>query len=206
LPSPSSPDSPSRRLFVGTFLPAETQHNLASLREYQDRLTEHWQRRVRFIREEKLHLTWLFLGQVQDSHLPEIESRLSGIAQRHHQQELSYTRRELLPSRKFARNLVLTPDVVPTSVMALADDAKNTLREFLQRADHHHRYRPHITVMRLETGPEKTLSMPSWFPLQQLLPIHQSIVTIDLIESHMGRANDAYEILRSFPLPPSTSG
>ncbi len=188
-----------KRLFVGTFLTEADQQRLGALRQYDERLCETWKRKIRFVAAEKLHLTWLFLGNVEEESVAEIESRLSKIVQRHEHLTLNYERAAFWPNDKRPRSLVLVPPNVPPAVHSLASDIKTELREFLEKEDKHG-YRPHVTLMRFGEGPRLRIQLPDWVPLERQLPLVHSIGQIDLIESHMGQAKQSYVSTRSFAL------
>src|SRR5271156_497063 len=62
------------RLFLGTFLPSEMQAVLGEVAQLNKELDKSWQCNLRWVREEKLHLTWLFLGKVEETRLPDLDS------------------------------------------------------------------------------------------------------------------------------------
>ena len=61
-------------------------------------------------------------------------------------------------------------------------------------------FHPHVTLIRMgERLPEhKQIDVPSWFKLNEYLPMHHVIDTVDLIESLSN--TDEYKILKSFKL------
>ena len=188
-----------RRLFVGTFLPEADKQRLGALKEHGERLGAEWKRKLRFVREDKLHLTWLFLGYVEEQSIDEIKQRLGVLVKGQGPFHLDYTKGVFWPNARFPGMLVLVPDAVPPAVAEFAALVKKELKEFLQK-DEHRGYRPHITLIRMDSGPRMRMDIPEWFPLSERLPIHHSIKQVDLIESHMGHGKDSYESLQSYPL------
>jgi 2'-5' RNA ligase len=190
-------EAAKRRLFVGTFLSPADQARIAELHTYGDRLSEHWHRRVRWVQQQKLHLTWLFLGHVEDRHTEEIKEKLQEVARRHAALRLVYTDAVFWPNAKAARMMVLVPNAVTEEVYALASDVKKSVGQFQQRPEAR-KYRPHITLLRLDD--RARLSMPEWFDVSSCMPIEHDIQQIDLIQSHLGKKQEGYESLASFPL------
>jgi 2'-5' RNA ligase len=190
-----------RRLFVGTFLSSRHQQLLDELRETDARLAELWQRKLRWVHGKKLHLTWLFLGHVEEEHIDEIKKRLTAIAGKHSRTHVDYDHYEFWPSPKYARLLVLTPGAVSDEVYAIESDVKSSLKEYLQKEEKRS-YQPHITLMRIEPGPKRVLEIPEWVPLAKRLAIHHDIDRIDLIESNPSHGEEAYVSLESFRLKP----
>jgi 2'-5' RNA ligase len=186
------------RLFVGTFLPSDMQSSLGELKQYEQRLAEHWRCKIRLVHGKKLHLTWIFLGDVATKEVPEIERLLAAIASRHRSTSLDYTGHEFWPSAKHAQTMVLIPQVVADPIRALAAELKEQLRPFTQKPVIKP-YRPHITLARM--APSKSRKeIPDWLPLSQKLPLHHSINQLALIASEPARGDDGYQTLKSFSL------
>ncbi|MBX9771298.1 MAG: RNA 2',3'-cyclic phosphodiesterase [Candidatus Obscuribacterales bacterium] len=190
-----SPDLQTKRLFVGTFLSPEQQESLGCLAERKTELETHLECRVRFVKPVKLHLTWLFLGDVEVSKLTEIQAKLQAVAADFHKQRLTYNQVKLWPSDKRARMIVLTPETVPDSVAEMAASIANELRGYVIKPEHRD-YRPHITLARLERENFKPhpVQVPEWL-VEKIPPIAHQIESIELIQSELGKAGDEYKSL-----------
>lgn len=188
-----------RRLFVGTFLRPDQQQKLGQLKEYDAQLSKLWERKVRLVNGKKLHLTWLFLGSVEETLVDEIGEKLAAIAREVQPLSITYGGTEFWPSAKSARLLVLIPHMVAPEIYTLANRIKSALRQYEYREEKRI-YKPHITLARLEPGKHKSLDMPDWFPLAEQLPVPHLLDRIELIESVPERGDDGYVSLRSFPL------
>jgi 2'-5' RNA ligase len=195
----AAPDAPKRRLFVGTFLSPAAQASLLELAEQEQKLARAWGTKVRFVDSRMLHLTWLFLGQVEARLVDEITARLTAVAGRHQPFELTYDQLEYWPSRRLARYLVVVPPCVVPAATALAADLKDTLREFVQRPEDRP-YRPHLTIMRFSAGLKAEQGSIALFSMQDKLPIAQSVQKIELLESRLQTGKDQYTALQSFQL------
>jgi RNA 2',3'-cyclic 3'-phosphodiesterase len=137
-----------RRLFVGTFLPKSDQDSLGELQEHSEKLAAEWQRKLRWVRPEKLHLTWVFLGSVDEDYIPEIQSKLTALLAEQPPLDVVYSKPTFWPGPKHARTFVLTPDTVSDEVMNLADRIKRDMKPYAEKIEP--KYRPHITVMRFD--------------------------------------------------------
>lgn len=187
-----------RRVFIGTFLAAQDQERLGALRAGQEQLTAQWQCNVRFVRPEKLHLTWFFIGAVAPEEIGEIGAICAQEAQNYGPMEMQFVTPTFWPSARGARMLVLQPESVPQPVIELAAALKSRCRKWAKHEDK--RYRPHITLMRFEGVDRKQrLELPDSFPLTERLPVPLHVQMISLIESHLG-AGGAYEALENFSL------
>lgn len=196
-----------KRLFVGTFLSPDQQELLGELNRHGDRLTAAWGCRLRWVRPAKLHMTWLFLGSVNPELISEIHARLGGIAGRHRSIEVAYDRIEFWPDARRPRQLVMTPAAVPESVGSLAVSIRSELKEFTAKPEDRP-FRPHLTLLRFDrgsfaaraAGARARLSLPEWLETSGFLPLVQGMSEIALVESHLGKGADEYEVLERFPL------
>ena len=188
-----------RRLFIGTFLPPADQQRISALQRFNDQLASEWNYQLRWVRPEKLHLTWLFLGLVDSNLVDEVASKLGTVLAAQSALELTYTQPVIWPSPKHPRHFVLGPASVPEPVRSLNSQITAELEQYVHsQAEEHATYKPHITLFRLDQG-SGSINVPSWFPLGTTVPLKQSIEQIDLIESHLG-GSKGYEPLHSFKL------
>jgi len=200
-------DEPLRRLFVGTFLSDSQKAHLGEIRRSNDRLVADWQRKLRWVRPVKLHLTWLFLGEVKGTLVPEVESRLASMLSEQPGGRIIYDQAEFWPSPGKARQLVLTASVIPDPVANLGKTIRAGLSELAAKPDARD-FRPHITLLRFgdSTAPAQTqsprqrLKFPDWLDLRQFLPITQEIQSVVLLESHLGAGGEDYETLMTCAL------
>lgn len=189
---------PTKRIFIGTFLADAEKNRLAELRQYEGALKAAWQTSIRWVRPEKLHLTWFFLGKVAVADLPEISAICADAAKMFAPQEMQFKVPTFWPAARGARMLVLGPETVPPAVNELAAFIKERCRKFAEREDK--KYRPHITLMRFDGEPSKeSLSIPEGLPLYDYLPVPLQIDAISVIESHMG-PNSSYKSLSDYAL------
>lgn len=196
-----SPESETKRLFVGTFLSPNQQESLGHLAEHKTELESQWHCRVRFVKPNKLHLTWLFLGDVDIARIPRIEAKLQVISEASQALLMNYDQVEFWPSAKSPRMVVLTPGVIPASVQEMASLVAKQLEVYVSKPINHN-YRPHITLARLERDSlaGSTIEVPDWFAAQCKLPLGHNIAKVELIESELGKSGDQYMSLRCFNL------
>ena len=188
-----------RRLFIGTFLPVADQQRIGALQRFNDQLASEWNYRLRWVRPDKLHLTWLFLGLVDSNLVDEVASKLGAILADQPTLELTYTQPVIWPTPKHPRHFVLGTASVPEDVRSLNSRIAAELKQYVHpHAEEHGTYKPHITLFRLDQG-NGPINIPSWFPLGTTLPLKQRIDQIDIIESHLSGAKN-YEALHSFKL------
>lgn len=216
------------RLFVATYLSPEGAQRVQELARANEALGEKWNARVRWVTVDKLHLTWLFLGDVVEESVGEVAGALgqsvaylasgclpgslggspgssSSLA------ALGYDHFELWPSPRKARLGVIVPSAVPESIVELAQSISSNLSRFLtpeQQDATRRQFKPHLTVMRLGSSTRKGgahsgkfkphISMDGIIVPPQVFPIHQSIDRVELIESDMGKKVQGYVTRASF--------
>lgn len=194
-----SPEDKTRRLFVGTFLSPGQQEALKHLSEHRDELENLWHCRARIVKPVKLHLTWLFLGDVEGK-LDEIRAKLQPTVSKFSRLSINFDQIEFWPSAKRSRMVVMTPSLVPDAVKEIAAEIESQLKSYVSKPGHRE-YRPHITLARLEreTFKANALELPDWL-VSKSVPVTQRIEKIELIESELGRGGDEYVSLQSFDL------
>lgn len=198
-----------RRVFIGTFLSSEQQQSLAELKALHPNLPELWHMKLRWVKAKKLHLTWLFIGNIDEAALLAIKNKLGEIVSHHRYMTLSYEHGEFWPSPKKARQLVLVPQVISQEAMALFKSISSELSNFVTKHDEQ-QFRPHITLLRLEHFRyDFSMTMPRCLPevtdlskLERYLPLVQKIDSVSLIESHLGGQGDDYLPVERFLLRP----
>jgi 2'-5' RNA ligase len=218
------------RLFLGSFLTTEQQSAFAHLKEINCSLDGQWQYQIRWVNSSKLHLTWLFLGQVELAENPELLEKVSGLLaanQLERPLSITYDRLEAWSVQAAPRHLVLTPSQPSKQFLELAQQVRDGLGDFVanqakQQASKE--LKPHLTLMRLnsfysgraegQNSPDENghplssqremraneLSYLKIVGLADLLPLVHKLETISLIESYNDGDSHKYRILKQFPL------
>lgn len=201
------------RLFVGTFIEESHRKLLSDVKEANRDLDARWERKLRWVNADKLHLTWFFIGDVPREKMPEVEEKLGAAIERAKKSLASgsgsglasflieFESPELWPNPKKARQLVLRAKYVPSFAALLADEVMRALDSFAAKdAKRYETFKPHITLLRLEAPGTKTVCRPDSQDVKVLperLPIKLDVRHVSLIESDFGRANN-YVSLKDF--------
>jgi len=216
------------RLFVGTFLSESEKAKISRFHgEFGD--TTRFSSKIAWVREEKLHQTWCFLGELDASKTPDIIAILEKARQSFHQVcrsfdsskagiaggndlDVKFDKLELWPRARGAKTLVISPTHVSTQFELLAQQIRDNLKEFCTPDEHKKRFKPHITIARFRhrTETPSELSgdpaarikpvLTDFNALAELLPVGLEVTRFDLICSHLGSAKEAYESLHAFSL------
>lgn len=209
------------RLFVGTFLSDQEIATINSIKGANLDLSAKWNIRARFVLNEKLHLTWLFLGNVERSKIPQVEKELQNAisewkaAEGASHIEVHYDQTQVWPSLDAPRVLVLEATKNLKSIRALNKSINNHLQAFCQSKDEVERYdvfRPHLTICRFspnkETSKKNNRNMSEFNLPENALPFVQRVSSVTLIESDLDSQavenfnlpKGSYRILSNFGL------
>lgn len=206
------------RLFIGTFLPAAKCEQLAGLRDTNMGLDATWQRKLRWVGAERMHMTWLFMGSLGVELIQPIEDALQNITVRARRERkgqksmrLVFDKAEIWPDSHRARVVVLTASSVDPAILQLARTIRTGLLEFCleQQMEDPHPFKPHITLLRCERRQEQLtrVTKPPRAELGDIsglagqLPIELELDRVALIESNLGK-NASYEPLQEYLLVP----
>lgn len=195
------------RLFVGTFLDADKAATLGNLKHLNSGLSERWQIKARFVPLPKLHLTWLFLGDVEESRIGDLKVDLEAIiddwkrTKDNHAFQIEYDRLAVWSSLKSPRVLVLESTSECPRAESLNREISRGLSKYCDRSEkvqRFKRFRPHLTVCRFspdrnqrtEDSVRRTLSD---FQLpEDFFPLQHHIGTVSLIESQLNAGPNSY--------------
>ncbi|HEY9683568.1 MAG TPA: 2'-5' RNA ligase family protein [Drouetiella sp.] len=208
------------RLFIGTFLSQQDQQKLAVLPGLNGHLDSLWERKLRWVRPINLHITWLYLGEVDQSLVSKVSSTLHKIVYERNkiiedrgEVVMSFSKPAAWPNSRKARVLVIESQPVEPKVEQLARSIRTGLIPFYSEAtekEHNQDFKPHVTLMRLdrrvETAAEKLaihrvekrIDPEKIKFLGEVLPIRLSVANLCLVESD-GKGGD-YKILDSVRL------
>ncbi len=202
------------RLFVGTFLQPAERDELAALPADYPQLEQLVNRKIRWVKPKKLHMTWIFLGNVEESKISsvirEFEKCVGQFRAKQNGQpalEIAFDLPTLWPNKKEPRHFVLAATEPSENFLSLASTIRQSLKQFGD-SDQEEKFRPHVTLLRVDSHPVDPRVNPkqvAWSEFaqtvidaaSQVTPLHLSLDRIDLIESHLGQGADAYESLFS---------
>jgi len=177
------------RVFVGSFLEGEEREILARfLAEENKKLKPELAPVIRSVKPEKLHITWQFLGELDENELPKLKETLLALAGPLFQAanfpfSITYDYAEAWPSTQ-ARVIVARPRVESKTLSAVA----RLLREALaphSRADaaveRNLVFKPHVTLYRLRQARDEAVADI----ISNFQPFEQTVSAIHLVESHL---------------------
>ncbi len=150
------------RLFVGSFLEGPEAERISAITKARaSQISSGFlpgrqiEFKIRALPKEKLHMTWLFLGEVNSSALEELTrlfaSTLTQLKQKLSRStfELSYDHLSLWPSEDKARVVVLRPSMPPPEVSLIDSEIRAALSTFQENEEVYPQFDPHLTLFRI---------------------------------------------------------
>jgi 2'-5' RNA ligase len=187
-----------KRVFVGSFLSGELREQLGSISRHNEALSSLWQRKLRWVKAAKLHMTWAFLGSLPSERLAELKESLVAACSGSIPMTVAFDLLEIWPSFKSPRQLVLTASTVAPAVTELALTIRAALANRVLHPDNK-QFRPHVTLLRFDSpkegGGRASLCLPGWLVDELALPVVLPIATVDLIESRIDGGGNDYAVL-----------
>lgn len=195
-------DNASKRLFVGTFLSQEERQRLKEAREkLEPLLLQEWNCKLRWVRPEKLHMTWLFLGDCDSSSEEGVSDTLSQFTQENalvkEDATIIFDQFDFFPNQAKRSLMALLPNTVPNGFSTLAKSLRNQLLKFCQKRESEE-LRPHLTIFRFDRTDHRKYSLPRAIDLSGIAPIDLDVSSFSLIHSHHGSSQEDYQILKTY--------
>lgn len=206
------------RLFVGTFLDAEPARVISNLKEINAELSTRWRLKARFVPLPKLHLTWLFIGDVERDLVDTVKSDLENTIEKWKQNiqnqsfEIAYDQIEVWSSLKSPRVLVLESTKICPQAESLNSAITEGLGKYCQTSEENSkiqrfkRFRPHLTVCRFSLDSDQKgaghvkRSLTDFETPHDLFPLIHKIGTVSLIESDLNAGPNGYASIQDLTL------
>ena len=146
---------------------------------------------ARWVPKENLHLTFAFLGRVDDDRVGEVSGAVAAAVEGHVDFTVRLGSLGAFPSAKRARVVWVGLDDPTGGLAGLADSVGEAL-EGLGFSREARAFAPHVTLARVKTPGPVSLDLT-------LQPLSFPVERIGLFESHLGGPSARYEELTTFP-------
>lgn len=182
----------TRRLFIASFLKESEEAQITKLTDSNQKLMQAHKPEVRFVSEDKWHLTWMFLGDCKKELEATVLAILKETSHSCTAQEIVYDKFSIWPSSKRPRVGVLESNSPPQEFVRSVERMQKRLFPPLESpGEQHANFKPHITIARFKRH---------CFDQQELdtstLPLIQKVDDVALVMSDF----KAYTIIEKFTL------
>lgn len=189
-----------KRLFIGTMLPVEDAEKIAEMRQsIEPKLLQWWDCELRWVRPDKLHITWLFLGNCDEASEKKIKEELPKLLDQQSKLQITYEDFTMFGSKGRPNAVVLLPKQLDSAVLELGKRLRDSLDKYREKEDEH-KFNPHLTLFRFPRDTKKDYRIEDGLDISKYVPLQQKIEKLSLIESHTGNDGVDYNIISEYAL------
>jgi len=179
-----------KRVFLAIEIPEETKRELAHTKSELKNLFG--ERVVKWVEDENLHITLLFLGSVREEKLEEMKEALCCV--KTDPFSIRLTKVVYHPPFKEKAKLIWAKGeskMLPT--------LKKKVEEALQR-DHEKDFKPHVTLGRIKRWEFRKMSALAVPEVNEDISLEFTVSSFNLLESRLKKEGPEYKLLKSFKL------
>ena len=177
------------RIFIAVNLPKEV---IKQLVNYQSKWPE---LPIKWIRPENLHITLIFLGDVNDSELVEICNTSKEIVEQHYSFGINLNQICYGPPKKMPPRMVWVKGEKSQQLSDLKKDLESALLEKVNFHQENRAFSPHITLGRIRTWDWKKIEPEERPTVNEMIDLGFEVGSIDVMESELKRDGPRYTIL-----------
>jgi len=183
-----------KRVFLAINLPAEIKQELLKIQEQFPILP------CRFVKDESLHLTLIFLGDRTEEELEKITALGKEVGERTPCFDISFGRVCYGPGKKLPPRLIWAEGEKSEGLITLKKNLDKLLAEKISFQPERQDFLPHITLARIKAWDWKRIE-PEERPKVNLdVSFTLPVSSFELMESELKKSGSEYQILKSFPL------
>lgn len=183
------------RVFIAVNLPEEIREKLFSFQKEYPSIPAKW------VGKENIHITVLFLGNLDDNQLFKSIQTAEKILERHKPFLIKIDRLIFGPENKFPPRMIWAEIGKNQSFAALkgeVEDALFGLPEYTHKEREKRAFNPHITVARIKSFKFRNLAQRPEIDVP--LDIQVKVNSIDIMESELTKKGPEYTVLKSINL------
>jgi len=182
------------RIFIAINLPQDVKRGLVKCQSNWPELPAKW------VREDSLHITLAFLGELPDEELPDILRICEDVSKRHRSFNIRLEKICYGPPEKMPPRMVWSEGEKSKELAELKDDLENSLAGNLDYTPDSRSFSPHITLGRINTWEFRKMEPEDCPQVAEEISLSFRVGSIEIMESQLRRGGSIYTILQSFPL------
>jgi len=186
----------AHRVFIAINFPKGIKEKLYQTKsEYSD-LPCKWTRR------DNLHLTLLFLGDLNDDEVLETCKIVREVGEKYTPFALELNQITYGPLKKMPPRMVWANGIPSKELTMLKNNLENSLYEKIQKDlnEENHQFSPHITLARIKEWQLRQIEIDEIPQINKEMSLKTMIYSIEVMESELKKEGPEYTILESCPL------
>jgi RNA 2',3'-cyclic 3'-phosphodiesterase len=185
------------RIFIAINLSEKLRKELGALQDRWPELPARW------AKPENLHVTLVFLGNVNDQEVCDVCAAAAEVGKRHEPFDLTVENVTYGPPKKFPPRLVWATGQVSEELGALQKDLESALFEFAggdYNENAGYGFSPHVTLARIEQFGLKKMEAEEIPIINEKIGRTFMVESFEVMESELKRGGPVYTILDSVKL------
>lgn len=182
------------RVFVAINLPNEVKRALGGYETKLNDLPAKW------TKQNNLHITLIFLGDVTDQELGEVCMVAKEVVKNHQPIDIAITKTGYGPDEKIPPKMVWASGEKSNELSALKNDLENALLDKVSFIPEHRGFTPHITLARVNAMEWRAINPEERPEVNEVLDLVFTAESIEVMESEMKKGGPEYTIIESFQL------
>ena len=182
-----------KRIFIAINLPEQIKRKLLGYQKKWPELPVKW------VNSNNLHITLIFLGNINDQEILEIDKIIKEITAVHQPFSINLNRICYAPPKKIPPRMVWAEGEKSEKFAKLQTDLEKKLLENFNQ----HRpaeFRPHITLGRIRTWELKKMNPEEKPEVNEEISFNFEVKSIEIMESQLKPGGSEYTILESIKL------
>src|SRR3989344_3739965 len=133
------------RIFIAINLPHEIKRELANYQKKWPELPAKW------VKQENLHITLIFLGELTDLELGEVCFIVKNVVEKHKSFDLALSKVSYSPINKFPPKIIWALSDKSKNLSLIKNELENSLLEKINFRPENRGFKPHITLARINS-------------------------------------------------------
>jgi len=184
-----------KRIFIAINLPENIKKELLSEQEKLPELPIKW------VKSDNLHITLIFLGNVNDQEILEIDKIVKEITARYQSFSVNLNRIYYGPPEKFPPRMVWAEGEKVNALAGIKQDLEKSLIDSgISFTPENRNFRPHITLGRIKTWEWKRIEPEERPEIDKEISLSFDVNSVEIMESELKRGGAEYTILETCSL------
>lgn len=182
------------RIFIAINLPGDIKKELSLYQKKWHNLPAKW------MSEDNLHITLVFLGDLTDIELGEVCVVIKEVAKNHNSFDINLNKIRYGPDGKVPPRMIWASGDKSKQLSSLKKDLENRLSESIRFKPEVRTFSPHITLAMINAFEWRAIEPEERPEVNENIDLSFSVESIDVMESVLKRTGPKYSIIESHDL------